>query len=228
MRGISVESPFTTATMSNNTVSGNRYSGIVVWQADFISIGGRIGAGRDLRPLGNGASGVLIDGGQASVAGVIAYNHDFGVAIGPHANHAVVYPDGFLANGIQDIDWGLNGPSRSDPGGRMPSVPVLIDASFDPAQNRTVVRGVLPAEGRITAFPVVQYSVRLFDVTAHGYVMAAPQADLFPTPGDFPFTMSVFGDLRGHTLVAQTFTYQYPDGFPVDSSELSTSFPVHP
>jgi len=228
MRGISVESPFTQALLYSNTVSGNHYSGIAVWQAASVSIGGRIGAGKDLRPLGNGASGVLIDGGQAWVSGVIANNHDFGVAIGPHAQHADVDADGFSANGILDIDWGLDGPSRSDPFNRMPSVPVLIDTSYDPVHNSTVVKGVLPAEGRNPNFVTQQYAVRLFDVTPHGYVSLWPQANFTLSRGDTPFTMSVGGDLRGHTIVAQTFLYAFTDELPLDSSELSTTFPVHP
>ncbi|MGH9418358.1 MAG: hypothetical protein ACRD3J_00170, partial [Thermoanaerobaculia bacterium] len=171
MRGIAVETPFTIANVTNSTISGNRYSGIAVWAAYlFRSTGCRIGAGRDLRALGNGASGVFLDGGWATVDGVIAYNRDFGVAVGPHATHADVVPAGFFANGAFDIDWGLDGPTHTDSTGRMPVVPVLIDAAYGPLDNSTVVRGVLPPTVRPDGSYDSLYAVRLFQVTPAGYV----------------------------------------------------------
>jgi hypothetical protein len=227
MRGISVESPFTVASVSNSTISGNHYSGIAVWSSDVLDIGGcRIGLGRDLRPLGNGASGVFADSGNTFVVSQIAYNHDFGVAVGPHADNVDASAEGLFANGVLDYDWGLDGPTPTDPTGRMPPAPALIDAAYDPAHNATVVQGVLPAEGRRAGSHL--FSVRLFQMTSQGYVALWPQTNLYPPPGDLPFTMSVGGDLRGRTIVGQTFFTEYPDGLPLDSSELSAPLVVHP
>ncbi|HXH41028.1 MAG TPA: right-handed parallel beta-helix repeat-containing protein, partial [Thermoanaerobaculia bacterium] len=227
MRGISIESPDTVASVNNSTISGNRYSGIAVWSADRFGIGDcRIGLGRGLRPLGNGASGVFVNGGRATIGSQIAYNHDFGVAVGRDAGHAVTLPEGLFANGVLDYDWGLDGPTRTDPAGRMPPVPALIDASYDPVHNATTVHGVLPAEGRRVGG--YQYSVRLFEVTSHGYVALQPQTNLPAPSGDLPFTMSVTGDLRGQAIVGQTFFYEFADGPPLDSSELSAPLAVHP
>jgi len=226
MRGIAVETPFTNASINNCTVSGNRYSGIAVWAAQAVNIGGRIGVGRNNTPLGNGASGVFIDGGgYALVGGSIAYNHDFGVAVGPHAVHADVHADSVFANGVLDLDWGLNGPTRTDPEGRMPPVPVLIDATYDPARNVTVVRGVLPAEGRKTSG---FNAVRIFEEVGGRRVARFPQANFFNLgPGDVPFTLNVSGDLRGGPISAQTDYYEFADGIPVDSSEISDTIVAH-
>ncbi|HEX9460487.1 MAG TPA: right-handed parallel beta-helix repeat-containing protein [Thermoanaerobaculia bacterium] len=227
MRGISIESPFTIASVRNSTISGNHYSGIAVWSSDLVSIAGcRIGVGRDLRPLGNGASGVFVNGGSAFIDGQIAYNHDFGVAVGRDASHVNTSPEGLFANGVLDYDWGLDGPTRTDPAGRMPPAPALIDAAYDPVLNKTVVHGVLPAEGRRVGS--YQFSVRLFEAISHGYVALQPQTNLYPPPGDLPFTISVGGDQRGRTIVGQTFFYQFADGAPLDSSELSAPIGVHP
>jgi hypothetical protein len=225
LRGISIESPDAVVLVTNSTISGNQRSGIAIWFASGVNIYScRIGLGRGLRPLGNGASGVFVNGGSAFVGGQIAYNHDFGVAVGRDAYHVNTAPDGLFANGVLDLDWGLDGPTYVDPAGRMPPAPALIDASFDPVQNRTIVHAVLPDGGRRGG---ALYVVRLFEVTAHGYV-ALDSQNLFPPAGDLPFTMSVTGDLRGRPIVGQTGFYEFPDGPMIDTSELSAALVVHP
>ncbi len=95
MRGISIESPLTVAWVRNSTISGNHYSGIAVWASDLLNVSRcRIGLGRDLRPLGNGASGVFVNAGAADISGQIAYNHDFGVAVGRGASHVTTLGTG--------------------------------------------------------------------------------------------------------------------------------------
>jgi hypothetical protein len=226
MRGIAIETPFTNAWISNCTISGNRYSGMAIWDASrvFISLC-RVGVGRAAQPLGNGASGIYIDGGYATVDGTIAYNHDFGVAVGPHAQHADVDANGIFANAAFDYDWGLDGPTRTDPSLRMPPAPVLTEATYDLARNVTVIRGVVPAEGRKV---LGQYSVRIFEATANSRVVHFPQANLGnAASGDLPFTLNIPGDLRGRTIEGQTFYYEFADGIPLDSSELGAPVVVH-
>jgi hypothetical protein len=226
MRGIALETPFTNASILYNTISGNRYSGIAVWQGMNVEISScRIGAGRNFQPLGNGASGVFADGGNVSVNAFVAYNHDFGVAIGPNALHVDAPADGLFANGV-DLDWGLNGPTRTDPASRMPPVPQLIDVTYDPAKNITIVRGILPAEGRHIGFH--QYSVRIFESSGGRYLARFPQANFSAVvTGDIPFTMNVTGDLRNRTLVGQTIYKQEVQETETDSSEISESIVAH-
>lgn len=225
MRGIAVETPFTNAAVLNSTVSGNRYSGIAVWAAQSARISGRIGVGHDNRPLGNGASGVFIDGGDALISGSIAYNHDFGVAVGPHAGHVDADGGSVFANGVLDYDWGLDGPTRTDPSGRMPPAPVLTDATYDPARDVTVVHGVLPAEGKKA---LGLYAVRIFEQQRTAAVTGlTPTTFLSNASVDLPFTANVSGDLRGRTVAGQSLYYQFADGFPLDSSELGAGVVVH-
>jgi len=224
MRGIAIETPQTSATIFNNIVSGNRYSGIAVWAASSVSLtSNRIGLGRDSRPLGNGASGVYVDGGEAHIFSTIAYNHDFGVGVGPHAAHVDAMADNFFANGVQDVDWGLDGRTLTDPTSRMPPVPVLIDSSYDAARNLTTIRGVLPAEGRKNGW----YTVRLFKRTASGSTsLGVGFEDRITATGDVPFTVNVIGDLRGSTIVGQSGFLIFSDSFPTDTSELSAPLVV--
>jgi hypothetical protein len=226
LRGISIESQDAVAFVSNSTISGNQRSGIAIWFAGGAEISGcRIGLGRDLRPLGNGASGVFVDAGVAHISGQIAYNHDFGVAVGRNAYHVSTSPEGLFANGVLDYDWGLDGPTYIDPEGRMPPAPVLIDASYDPVQNKTIVHGVLPADQRAG---ISLFAVRLFEKTGHGYVDLEQQRNFPPSPVDLPFTVSVNGDLRGRPIVGQTISYEFPDSPTDDTSELSAPLVVHP
>lgn len=224
MRGIAIETALTNAIITNNTISGNRYSGIAVWAASSVSItSNRIGLGRDLRPLGNGASGVYVDGGEAHIFSTIAYNHDFGVGVGPHARHVDAMADNFFANGVQDVDWGLDGTTPTDPTSRMPPVPVLIDSSYDAARNITTIRGVLPAEGRKNGW----YTVRLFKRTPAGSTsVGVGYEDRITATGDVPFTVNVIGDLRGSTIVSQSGFLLFSDSFPTDTSELSAPLVV--
>ncbi len=230
MRGIAIETPFTNAFVDNCTISGNRYSGIAVWDAAGVYISScRIGAGRNGMPLGNGASGVFVDGGAVAVggnAGAVAYNHDFGVGVGLHALHVTAMPEIIFANGVQDFDWGLDGPTRIDPSGRMPPAPVFLDAAYDPARNVTTVRGVIPHES-LTPVRFAYLEVIVYEEAGHqsraNTLVTARSSD-----GDFPFAVTIQGDMRGHTLVGQSNSYLYLDALPMDSSELSVPIEVHP
>jgi len=229
MRGISVETAFTPADIRNCTISGNRYSGVAVWASRSVRISNcRIGAGREGKPLGNGASGVYVDGGFVDVGGggAIAYNHDFGVGVGPHAADVHVQMEYLFANGSQDFDWGLDGPTHVDPSGRMPASPVLFSGIYDAARNVTVVLGILPRPENLPANRFLQ--VLIFEKTGSGYRRRADAFVSTLTPGDVQFTINVPGDMRGHTLLAQTESYLYLDYPPVDSSELSEPLFVIP
>jgi parallel beta-helix repeat protein len=224
MRGIAFETPQSNAQIYNNTISGNRYSGIAIWAASYVLImPNRIGLGRDSRPLGNGASGVYVDGGQATIFATIAYNHDFGVGVGPHAKHVYAPADNLFANGVQDVDWGLDGMTPADPTGRMPPVPVLIDATYDPGKGVTTIRGVLPAEGRRNGL----YTVRLFKQTPAGTQALFPQVQQpFSGTADAPFTLTFPIDLRGSSIAGQSGFLIDADTFPTDTSELSAPIVV--
>lgn len=230
MSGISVETPFTPADIRNCTISGNRHDGVAVRVADSVRISNsRIGVGREGKPLGNGASGVYVDGSffaDIGGGGAIAYNHDFGVGVGPNANHVHVQMQYLFANGSQDFDWGLDGPTHVDPRGRMPASPVLFSGVYDAARNVTVVRGVLP---RTENPPDKGFlHVLIFEKTLGGYQRRADAFAAKQPAGDVAFAVDVPGDVRGRTLLAQTEGYLFADFPPLDSSELSEALFVTP
>jgi len=222
MRGVAVETPFTSAYINGCTISGNRYSGIAVWDSQSIGVGNcRIGVGRDGRALGNGASGVFVNGGAVSASGgAIAYNRDFGVGVGAHATHVFAPAEYLFANGAQDLDWGLDGPTGIDPTGHMPPAPILIDAIYDAGRNLTTIRGFIPHEG-VTPRSFSYLDVHLLEKSGTGYESRTSQFTNAQSVDDIPFSLTIRGDLRGHTLVAQAHSYIFPDSPAMDSSELS-------
>jgi hypothetical protein len=103
--------------------------------------------------------------------------------------------------------------------------PVLLTAVYDLSRNLTTVYGVIP---RPENPPVTRFlQVLILDKTGNGYQHRADQFAATQIPGDIPFAINVPGDVRGHTLVAQTDSYFYIDYPPFDTSELSDPFAVH-
>lgn len=230
MRGISVETPHTVASIGNSIISGNRYSGVAVWEAQGTTIfQSRIGLNRDNQPLGNGSSGVFINSGAASVHNsLIANNAHFGVAVGPAAKHVAADVATMFDNGLGGLDWGLDGPTMTDPTGRMPPAPILLDATYDAAKKVTTVRGILPGDGRRSGTPY-RFGVRIYERSGTRYTWRFPQKDFFQTPpGDIPFTLDVLADLRGKEIYGTTTFYSFDDGPETDTSEFSTPVDVHP
>src|SRR5260221_13955574 len=227
-RGIAVQSHASSVTIDWNVISGNRYSGVAVWDAKSIQIhSNRIGVGNGLQPIGNGASGVFINGGTLdSYSDIIAYNHDFGIAVGAGALHATWGPAGLHDNGIQNADWYLDGHTPADDTGRMPPVPQLLDARYDAAANHTSVQATIPGTGRKAGF---LYQVDLFAVVpgaskvklqGGGFVNGAGESALI--------TMDVQGDLRGQTIVAVTSESDGRVLYNDDTSEESLPLTIPP
>ena len=120
-------------TVANNTISGNRRSGIFYIDTtghDGVSIQNNV-IGLDSRflPLGNGASGIFT-GGSADISGnFIAFNRQFGIAIA--RGNVDVHPNVMFGNGNMAIDVGLDGPTQE---------PLQIQsAHYDPSTNSTVI-----------------------------------------------------------------------------------------
>ncbi|MGH9422151.1 MAG: hypothetical protein ACRD3J_19395, partial [Thermoanaerobaculia bacterium] len=64
--------------------------------------------------------------------------------------------------------------------------------------------------------------------TPADYVALWPQTLFYSPKVEIPFTIRVPGDLRGQKIVGQTYYYQFIDGVPDDSSELSDPMTVSP
>jgi hypothetical protein len=170
---------------------------------------------------------VFINGGTLdSYSDIIAYNHDFGIAVGAGALHATWAPAGLHDNRIQNADWYLDGYTPADDTGRMPPVAQLLDARYDAATNHTSVQAIIPGTGRKAGF---LYQVDLFAVApgaskvqlkGSGFVNGAGESALI--------TMDVQGDLRGQTIVAVTSARDARVLYNDDTSEESLPLTIPP
>lgn len=223
-RGVSTGAPHVNLTIAVSTIANNGRSGISFWNIGAADV-------FKTRIASNGASGVFLARGHAVLSqNTIVNNHEFGIATGIAAfiNSGNVIHD----NGAQPIDIFMDGPSR---GGAV-RPPVLIDAAYDAATNKTVVRGHLTGAGssptREDTFGIALASSS--GPNAAGYVDAETvvPSSVFITPsvtGAFErdFTLTFAGDLRGKYLVAWTTYQQFGDSPALESSELSDGIPVH-
>jgi len=230
LRGISADARKAEVHVYGSLIAGNARSGVALWNVEFGDLAANlIGIRYGGAPLPNGASGVYINGGFLRLSSnTIEYNRDFGVAVGPGAGRVVSEHDYIHENGGLAIDWGLDGPTSIEASGRMPPVPRLIDAFYDPATRRTTVRGVIPAG----AFPAGFHSVRAYIGGADapdfgGGLEARSQAAFVPASGkETAFEIVIAGDFRGARMTALTLLYSFLDGPPVAASEYSAGILV--
>ena len=228
LRGISVAAPRAATTIQDCLVAGNARSGVALWSAGSVDLmGNLIGVRFGGVPLPNGGSGVFVNGGWVrSRHNAIEYNRDFGIAVGPGARHFVSEQDYIVLNGGIAIDWGLDGPTSTDSAGRMPPVPILLDAFYNPPRGRTVVRGILPVDATT---PRDFYALRIY-ASADDYqggVALLPYRPLGRAVGQpIEFQLELFGDYAGQVLTANTLRYPQADFGPDDSSEFSAGIRV--
>lgn len=213
-RGIAAQSPLSFIVMLSNRIADNRYSGVAIWAAHSVG-------SRDNTIEHNGASGIFVnDGILESFNDRVAFNHDFGFAVGGAAR-ANWSPELVHDNGARNVDWYLDGPTAVDESGRMPPVPQLLDAQYDAAAKRTIVRGFLPAQGRQEGFVYVSHLYRV--------VPGAPKvflASASPIDGD-ALTFVVDGDVRGATVVAVTASRDHRVTYTENVSEESAPLVVN-
>lgn len=137
--GIAVRGVYGGVRLHGNTIGGNRSNGIYVAGHFDVDIGGnRIGVGTDGTALGNGANGIDVVSGDASVVNNdIAHNAHFGIVVGDGASRSDLLDNRMHSNGLMSIGLGHDGLDPSDPldgdtgaNGRINS-PVLTSARAD-------------------------------------------------------------------------------------------------
>ena len=143
---------FAAAWISENVISGNRYSGIWVANGQYTKIfRNRIGLNAALTAgLGNGSSGVYVETpGSGTDLGDnhIGFNGHAGVSLAPGTVNVQMTYNSFQANGSLAIDHGLDGVSSSVPDGGEHAgtlrlhAPVILSARYDPVADTTVIEG---------------------------------------------------------------------------------------
>ena len=219
-RGLSADDPDTFVTIRNSVLSGNERSGLFVWSAREVRVDHSfIGASPEGLPVPNGSSGIFIQEGFLVVSeSTISNNGDFGVAVANTA-HAAVFANTMTGNGVQPIDYGLNGPTLH--GGNVPDAPELIGATYDASTNRTIVTGRVA----ITRAGAYRNAIEL---QADG-VAQRTQFNLIKAGlGIYDFTMKHEGDLRGKVVtVTNSRSYDEETGALEETSEVSNGVVVN-
>jgi len=197
LRGLNLDGAV--ATVSKNVVSHNQFSGIGMWSGSVHFENNRIES--------NGASGIFL--GPAVVRAqivnnIIANQREMGVAAARSKATVDIRGNAMKDNGGLGIDWGLDGVSPIDADDRNgPSnAPVLLSATYDVAQKKTLITLSLKS----TPLSTDQYRDDLIDV----YGNSTPDGDgerplgtIHVKPGtNGIITISVPGDLRGQWLNA--------------------------
>ena len=222
-RGIGTSDNFGT-TISGCVISGNTRSGIFAWNGALKLQFNRIGvqAHADL-PLPNGNAGVYVGtGGYGSdigagvfetgipplgrYANVIAFNGQMGIAVAAGVDNVSIRDNRIWGNGGLGIDIGLDGPS---PGGSVPA-PVLTQAHFDPAANKTIIEGdVARPSGVVSNIEIDFYASDAPALSGAGEAQR-PLGTIGTKPGHFQFEAD--GDLTGQFVTATSTRVDF-EGF---------------
>ena len=225
-RGITIQHEGTTARIVDSVLSGNRRSGMFVWDARRVDVERcAIGVRADGVPLPNGASGIFIRrGALIATLSTIAHNAHFGIAVAPEAT-MVTFLSALHANGVQSIDYGLDGPTHHTV--NMPDVPELLGATYDAASNTTFVRG------RVTITRPNGYRHAIaFYTSARNLPGETPVSEMANLPfraetRAHEFELALPGDLRGQLITAALNRgYDEETHALVETSEMSNGVTV--
>lgn len=195
--------------VSDNVISRNRYSGVWMWNGSARFETNRIDS--------NGASGIFLGPkvDDVRIQGNIISNHrDMGVAVARSKAHVWIQSNIMKNNGGLGIDWGLDGvsPVDGDDKNGPSNAPVLLSATYDAAQKRTLITLSI----RSTPLSTTMQQDGVIDV----YGNSEPDGEGEKVLGSVrtsattngTITVSVVGDFRGQWINA-TWTRVIPNSF---------------
>ena len=204
--------------VTGSAIRGNRRSGVYIGAGSNSGVSG-------CTITGNGASGIFTSSNGLLVSNnTIAHNNDFGVAIARSIVFVTIFENSIFDNGVLAIDRGLDLQNVNDP--TMPNAPVITDATYDAASNKTIITA---------RWDPTPEQIASFGRFAQTYVFAntngRPDAEKVIShtllgPGQ-SMTVSVSGDYRGQIITALVDVYRFGDDIFPESSELSNGVTVH-
>lgn len=216
--------------IAGNVIGGNRRSGIFLYDGGAADIGGNfIGVTADGTPEPNGASGIYVNIGSASIRGnVIANNGEFGIAVHPAAPAVGMRENLIFANGQTSIDVGLDLESPNGNDGQRPPLnhPVLTDARYDAATKKTIVRGRYDTQRDNGDVVLELFSSATLNAKGHAEAQHFLGRLKIFTSRDFEFTTD--GDLTGQFITATATIEDYLSFSRDVTSELSAPVQVKP
>ena len=195
------------ARIGKNVISGNQRSGVYVQSGRTDVLENRIGLSSELKPLGNGASGVYVGAGAHGTDvsnNFIGFNAHWGIAIDQHAAWVNASPNSIQANFGLGIDWGYD----MNPANGPVAVPEITSARVE--NGKTIIEGTksVPGPG------ILDHEVHLYASDApHWTGYGEGQYTLGSIVENGPrFTATLDVDLRGK-FVTVTLTESVHLGF---------------
>lgn len=221
LRGISSTAPGAVDIhITDNLISGNRRSGVFIWQGTGYRItGNRIGARRDeILPLPNGASGIYVGGMAGLVSSqqiliennFITFNEHWGIAIDVSDNPAAeklvrIGPNVIHSNHNPAIDLKLDLAlvnEGDEP--RLVRPPVILSAIYSESTDTTIIEGTVVPQSR----PIPDWQRFAIDVYsstnagAYGHGEAESHVGRVTLETASTFRLEVRGDQTGRFISA--------------------------
>lgn len=224
------------ATIADNVITGNCRAGIFTERSSYVQI-------LRNRITANGASGIFLYPapplelqGAVVEENVISGNAEWGIARALTSD-VRIRKNSIFGNRYLAIDAGLdletpNRPEDPSAGGGIPNKPVLISAQYDPATNKTRVRGRLDSD---TMFGFGAFAVDFYassSLSSAGQAEAEQWIAALALPGHgghTDFDMELEGDFRGRYITATNTRVHIMvwEEYIYDTSEISNAVAAH-
>ncbi|HET7434777.1 MAG TPA: NosD domain-containing protein [Thermoanaerobaculia bacterium] len=219
VRGIVVNDAAHAWLIRDNIISGNSNSGVYVAMcASGLIEKNKIGLDANLKPLGNGASGIYLGAaatGTDANDNYIGFNRHAGISIDSASRLNAFAGNSFQANGSLAIDYNLDGVTDTMPSPVYNNVlrkPVIASARYDAASDTTIIEGT---DGATT---VNVYANDAPDPSGYGegqYVLGEAHPNVTNS-----WTFVAHGNLTGKWIAA-TNTVSYYTGWLVQGPPRS-------
>lgn len=219
-----------TVWINGNVIGDNRRSAIFLYGGRVAEIRDNfIGVTRDGAAAPNGASGIYVALFSADITNnVIANNGDFGIAVSAFAPAIGIRQNRIFGNGQTAIDVGLDleSPNGDDTQRAMLNHPVLIDAHYDPAAKKTIVRGHYETQRNNGNVVVEIFSSSSLNARGHAEARQFLGRTTVASGHDFEFAAD--GDLTGQFIAATATVEDFLTVVRDVTSELSAPVQVSP